>query len=350
MVSVEHPDPPEEAKFNTESKGDVTPEVDELSSGDEAHANFSGVFQRGIMPGSPEYETFRVPEVVVQRLLKKLCQIEVLKQRAQQGCELDAAQREKLGREDELLSALDAALAVAAAAFAVPQTGPESPQKRKVQSTLDAQPHSARSSRMLAALAVPQTIRTESPQQPCATEAQLGPTSQHEEPCSDLVQRREELSALEQRPQQPRVVTTQTGPSGPQEHKERSALVQRPQQSCATEAQIGPNSQHKEQSALVQRPQQPRVVLTRTGQYGQPRVYTATQSGPGSPIDNEEQSALVQRPQEPCVAEMQLGPAKTNHSKPGGFEPRAFDPGGSETPRSPQAKGPRQVPGSKRGG
>jgi len=100
----------------------------------------------------------------------------------------------------------------------------------------------------------------------------------------------------------------------------------------------------------VQRPQQPRVVMTRTGQYGQPRV-TATQSGPGSPIDNEEQSALVQRPQdEPCVAEMQLGPAKTNHSKPGGFEPRAFDPGGSETPRSPQAKGPRQVPGSKRGG
>jgi len=39
MVAVEHPDPPEEAKFNTESKGDVTPEVDELSSGDEAHAN-----------------------------------------------------------------------------------------------------------------------------------------------------------------------------------------------------------------------------------------------------------------------------------------------------------------------
>ena len=100
MVAVEHPDPPEEAKFNTESKGDVTPEVDELSSGDEAHANFSGVFQRGIMPGSPEYETFRVQEVIIQRLLKELCQIEVLKQRVLQGCELDAAQREKLGRED----------------------------------------------------------------------------------------------------------------------------------------------------------------------------------------------------------------------------------------------------------
>ena len=100
MVAVEHPDPPEEAKFNTESKGDMTPEVDELSSGDEAHANFSGVFQGGIMPGSPEYETFRVQEVIIQRLLKELCQIEGLKERVLQGCELDAAQREKLGRED----------------------------------------------------------------------------------------------------------------------------------------------------------------------------------------------------------------------------------------------------------
>ena len=97
MVAVEHPDPPEEAKFNTESKGDVTPEVDELSSGDEAHANFSGVFQRGIMPGSPEYETFRVQEVIIQRLLKELCQIDVLKQRVLQGCELDAAQAREAG-------------------------------------------------------------------------------------------------------------------------------------------------------------------------------------------------------------------------------------------------------------
>jgi hypothetical protein len=206
MVSVEHPDPPEEAKFNTESKGDVTPEVDELSSGDEAHANFSGVFQRRIMPGSPEYETFRVQEVIIQRLLKELCQIDVLKQRVLQGCELDAAQREKLGREDELFTALEEALDVAEAAVAVPQTGPGSPQKSEVQSALD-----------------------------------------------------------EPRPQQPRVVVTQTRPSGPQEHKERSALVQRPQQSCATEAQIGPNSQHKEQSALVQRPQQPRATVAQIG-------------------------------------------------------------------------------------
>ena len=137
MVSVEGPDPPEEAKFNTESKGDVTPEEDELSSGDEAHANFSGVFQRGIMPGSPEYETFRVQEVIIQRLLKELCQIEGLKERVLQGCELDAAQREKLGREDELFTALEEALDVAEAAVAVPQTGPESPQKSEVQSALD---------------------------------------------------------------------------------------------------------------------------------------------------------------------------------------------------------------------
>ena len=174
MVSVEHPDPPEEAKFNTESKGDVTPEVDELSSGDEAHANFSGVFQRRIMPGSPEYETFRVQEVIIQRLLKELCQIDVLKQRVLQGCELDAAQREKLGREDELFTALEEALDVAEAAVAVPQSGPRSPQKSEVQSALD-----------------------------------------------------------EPRPQQPSVVVTQTRPSGPQEHKERSALVQRPQQSIS---------------------------------------------------------------------------------------------------------------------
>ena len=169
MVSVEHPDPPEEAQNQNQQ---------------------SGMTQGARTVAVAEHE------VIIQRLLKKLCQIEVLRKRLQQGCELDATQREKLGREDELLSALEAALAVAATALAVPQTGPESPQKRKVQSTLDAQPHSARSSRMLAALAVPQTIRTESPQQPCATEAQLGPTSQHEEPCSDLVQRREGLLRL----------------------------------------------------------------------------------------------------------------------------------------------------------
>ena len=97
MVSVEHPDPPEEAKFNTESKGDVMHEVDELSSGDEAHANFSGVFQRGIMPGSPEYETFRVQEVIIQRLLKELCQIEGLKERVLHGGELDAPAAREAG-------------------------------------------------------------------------------------------------------------------------------------------------------------------------------------------------------------------------------------------------------------
>ena len=261
--------------------------------------------------------------------------------------------------------------------------------------------------------------------------------------------------ALVQRPQQPRVVLTQTRPSGPQEHKEHSALVQRPQQSCATEAQIGPNSQHKEQSALVQRPQQPRATVARIGPNSpreeqsalvqQPRVEE-TLIGPESPRERGEQSALAQRPQQPRVGATQFGPEsprrheqqsaglvqrqqphatkaqpalvqwlqqpttqfgpespreheepsalvqrpgvtvmqsgpvssrcilfeldqlvamnnkfyKNNHSKPGGFEPRAFDPGGStkemsngyvlETPRSPQAKGPRKVPGSMRGG
>ena len=173
--------------------------------------------------------------------------------------------------------------------------------------------------------------------------------------------------ALVQRPQQPRVVLTQTRPSGPQEHKEQSALVQRPQQSCATEAQIGPNNQHKEQSALVQRPQEPRVA--------------ETQIGPGSPREREEQqSALAQQQQQPHATEAQPEPRKPEHQskpepqkpepqsviepqsrpepgdpkprapqkpgkpkelrvettdaepdhwKPGGFEPRAFDPGGS---------------------
>ena len=56
----------------------------------------------------------------------------MLKQRVLQGCELDAAQREKLGREDELFTALEEALDVAEAAVAVPQTGPGSPQKSEV--------------------------------------------------------------------------------------------------------------------------------------------------------------------------------------------------------------------------
>ena len=41
MVAVEHPDPLDEAKFH----------ADELSSGDEAPANFFGVFQRGMIAG-----------------------------------------------------------------------------------------------------------------------------------------------------------------------------------------------------------------------------------------------------------------------------------------------------------
>ena len=116
MVSVEHPDPPEEAKFNTESKGDVMPEADELSSGNEAHANFFGVFLFGNMatpnyptvivdrpePGSPEFEALRTQAVIIQRLRSKLCRIEVLRQRVKLGCELDAAQHKSLRREAEV--------------------------------------------------------------------------------------------------------------------------------------------------------------------------------------------------------------------------------------------------------
>ena len=343
MVSVDDPDPPQEATIETESMG-----------------------------------VLRAHTVVVQRLANELFHIEELHLRVQQGCKLDAAQREKLGREDELLAALEAAVAVAEAAFAVPRTGPGSPQKREVQSALDAQR--------------PQQIEPESPQQPRAT---LGPTSQHEEPCSDLVQQREELSALVQRPHQPRVAKTQAGPRSPlqreqqaaheqrpqqprvekthktgpgsqREHKESVPLVQRPQQSSVAKTQIGPKSprKRKEQSALVQGPQQPEF-------------------GPVSQRKREEQSALVQRPQQPRVAETQLKPvslcehkeqsalgqrpqqlratvevqpepqsepeprdpkqqsepepqkpepqsdAEPDHWKPGGFEPRVFDPGGS---------------------
>ena len=260
MVAVDDPDPPQEAKFN------------ELSPDNEAHAKCFGVLPfMNIMatpvseqrfPNSPTIgEMLRVQEVIIERLRKKLCQIEVLKQRVLQGCELDAAQREKLGREDELLTALEEARDVAETAFAVPQP-----------------------------------IRPKSPQQPCATEAQLGPTSQHEEPCSDLVQRREELSALVHRPQQPSVAKTQIGPKSPRKRKKQSALVQRPQQPRAPETQIGPVSQceHEEPSALVQRPQQPRVA--------------ETQLGPMSPCKHEEPSALVQRPQQPRVAQTQIGP------------------------------------------
>jgi hypothetical protein len=371
MVAVDDPDPPQEATIETESMG-----------------------------------VLRAHTVVVQRLANELFHIEELHLRVQQGCELDAAQREKLGREDELLAALEAAVAVAEAAFAVPRTGPGSPQKREVQSALDAQR--------------PQQIEPESPQQPRAT---LGPTSQHEEPCSDLVQQLEELSALVQRPHQPRVAKTQAGPRSPlqreqqaaheqrpqqprvekthktgpgsqREHKESVPLVQRPQQSSVAKTQIGPKSprKRKEQSALVQRPQQPEFgpvsqrkreeqsALVQRPQ--QPRV-AETQLKPVSLCEHEEQSALVQRPQQPRVAETQLGPesprehkeqsalvqrpqqlratvevqpepqsepeprdpkqqsepepqkpepqsdAEPDHWKPGGFEPRVFDPGGS---------------------
>ena len=85
MVAVDDPDPPQEATIETESMG-----------------------------------VLRAHTVVVQRLAKEL------HLRVQQGCELDAAQREKLGREDEILAALEAAVAVAEAAFAVPRTGPGS--------------------------------------------------------------------------------------------------------------------------------------------------------------------------------------------------------------------------------
>ena len=343
MVAVDDPDPPQEATIETESMG-----------------------------------VLRAHTVVVQRLANELFHIEELHLRVQQGCELDAAQREKLGREDELLAALEAAVAVAEAAFAVPRTGPGSPQKREVQSALDAQR--------------PQQIEPESPQQPRAT---LGPTSQHEEPCSDLVQQLEELSALVQRPHQPRVAKTQAGPRSPlqreqqaaheqrpqqprvekthktgpgsqREHKESVPLVQRPQQSSVAKTQIGPKSprKRKEQSALVQRPQQPEFgpvsqrkreeqsALVQRPQ--QPRV-AETQLGPESPREHKEQSALVQRPQqlratvevqpepqsepEPQDPKQQSEPepqkpepqsdAEPDHWKPGGFEPRVFDPGGS---------------------
>ena len=96
MVAVDDPDPPQEATIETESMG-----------------------------------VLRAHTVVVQRLANELFHIEELHLRVQQGCELDATQREKLGREDELLSALEAALAVAAAA--VPQPiRTESPQRVRI--------------------------------------------------------------------------------------------------------------------------------------------------------------------------------------------------------------------------
>ena len=326
MVAVDDPDPPQEATIETESMG-----------------------------------VLRAHTVVVQRLANELFHIEELHLRVQQGCELDAAQREKLGREDELLAALEAAVAVAEAAFAVPRTGPGSPQKREVQSALDAQR--------------PQQIEPESPQQPRAT---LGPTRQHEEPCSDLVQQLEELSALVQRPHQPRVAKTQAGPRSPlqreqqaaheqrpqqprvekthktgpgsqREHKESVPLVQRPQQSSVAKTQIGPKSprKRKEQSALVQRPQQPEFgpvsqrkreeqsALVQRPQ--QPRV-AETQLKPVSLCEHEEQSALVQRPQQPRVAETQLKPVSLcEHEEQSALVQRPQQPRVAETQLGPES-------------
>ena len=350
MVAVEHPDPLEEAKFNTESMGvpararpndafvdqasardksyvgmvpgeQLRVDADELSSGNEAHANFFGVFQLGmIMPGSPEYKTLWAHTVVVQRLSNELSDIEELHLRVQQGCKLDAAQREMLGREDELFEALEAAVAAAEAAFAVPHTGPGSPQKSEVQSDLN-------NPRPLTRPSGPQEHKEQStlvqrPQQSCATEAQIGPNNQHKE-----------QSALVQRPQEPRVAETQIGPGSPREHEEQSALVQRPQKPRVAETQIGPGSprEHEEQSALVQRPQQPRVA--------------ETQIGPGSPREHEQQSALVQvRPQQPRATEAQFGP-NSPHEEQSALVPRPQEPRVVETqigPGSPREREEQQ--------
>jgi hypothetical protein len=375
MVAVDDPDPPQEAKIETESMG-----------------------------------VLRAHTVVVHRLANELFHIEELHLRVQQGCELDAAQREKLGREDELLTALEAAIAVAEAAFAVPQTGPGSPEKREVQSALDAQR--------------PQQIEPKSPQQPRVEKThktrprsqckhkesvplvqrpQIGPNSQHKE-----------QSAHVQQPQQPRVAETQIGPESPCEHEEQSALVQRPQMPSVAGTQIGPMSQceREQQSALAQRPQMPSVAGTQIGPVGprereqqsalvrRPQMphVAETQIRPESPREREEQSALVQRQQphaaeaqpkpkpkprepEPRKPEPQSGPgpkqpqpqtqpkpkepeelrveqtpeknfmgialntialsdAEPDHWKPGGFEPQVFDPGGSTgtTVRKPAHK------------
>ena len=229
MVAVEHPDPLEEAKFNTESMGvpararpndafvdqasardksyvgmvpgeQLQVDADELSSGNEAHANFFGVFLFGNMaiwqpriirpwvgdrpePGSPEFEALRTQAVVIQRLRRKLCQIEVLRQRVKQGCELDAAQHKSLRREAEVRATLESAEQQCSREFGLYRPR-----------------------------------RLHRPQhQPCVAVAQIGPNSQHKE-----------QSALVQRPQQPRVGATQIGPESPRERGEQSALAQRP--------------------------------------------------------------------------------------------------------------------------
>jgi hypothetical protein len=91
--------------------------------------------------------------------------------------------------------------------------------------------------------------------------------------------------------------------------------VQRPQQPRVAETQLGPESprEHKEQSALVQRPQQLRATV---------EVQPEPQSEP-EPRDPKQQSEPEPQKPEP------QSDAEPDHWKPGGFEPRVFDPGGS---------------------
>ena len=158
--------------------------------------NYPTVGDRPV-PGSPEFETLRTQAVVIQRLQKKLCQIEVLRQRVQQGCELDAAQHKTLRREAEVRATLETA---------------ERQYSRE---------HG---------LYRPQHLH-QPQQQPYVAVAQIGPNSEHKESVP-----------LAQRPQQPRATEAQIGPESPRERVQQSALAQRPQQPRVDATQIGPES------------------------------------------------------------------------------------------------------------
>jgi len=264
--------------------------------------NYPTVGDRPV-PGSPEFETLRTQAVVIQRLQKKLCQIEVLRQRVQQGCELDAAQHKTLRREAEVRATLETAERQYSREHGLyrPQHLHQ-PQQQPYVAVAQIGPNSEHKE------SVPLAQR---PQQPRATEAQIGPESPRE---------RVQQSALAQRPQQPRVGATQIGPESPRERVQQSALAQRPQQPRVGATQIGPESPRErvQQSALAQRPQQPRVGATQIGPESprervqqsalaqrpqQPRV-----TGPESPCERVQQSALAQRPQLPRVGATQTGP------------------------------------------
>ena len=136
-----------------------------------------------------------------------------------------------------------------------------------------------------------------------ATPVSEGPGS----PCEH-----EESSALVQRPQQPRVAQTQIGPGSPREREEQQSALAQQRQPHATEAQPEPRKPEQQSEPEPQKPE--------------PQSVMEPQS---KPVPGDPKPRAPPTPGEPKELRVETKDDEPDHWKPGGFEPRAFDPGGS---------------------